>query len=47
MDYKETSLTGSQWQRCNRITIDNPYNATPQITMHEEMMTVLGEKRFQ
>ncbi len=47
MDYKETTLTGSQWQRCNRITIDNPYNATPQITMHEEMMTVLGEKRFQ
>lgn len=47
MNYKESDLSGSQWQRCNRITIDNRYEQTPQITMHEEIMTVVGGKRFQ
>ena len=46
MNYKESALTGSQWQRCNRITIDNHYQQTPQITMHEETLTVVGDKRF-
>ena len=46
MDYKGSTVSGSQWQRCNRITIDNNHGQTPQITMHEEMLTVVGDKTF-
>jgi hypothetical protein len=46
MDYKASTVTGDQWQRCNRITIDNHYGQTPQITMHEELLTVVGGKTF-
>lgn len=46
MNYKESTLSGSQWQRCVRVTIDNNYGQTPQITMHEERITVVGEQQF-
>lgn len=46
MNYKESTLSGSQWQRCVRVTIDNQYNQTPQITMHEERITVVGDNTF-
>ena len=46
MNYKEQAVSGSQWQRCNRITIDNPYQGTPQITLHEEVITLAGETVF-
>lgn len=46
MNYKEQAVSGSQWQRCNRVTIDNPYQGTPQITLHEEVITLAGDAVF-
>lgn len=35
-DYKESSVIGTKWQRCCRVIIENPYNATPSILFVEE-----------
>jgi len=47
MNYKESTLSGSQWQRCVRVTIDNNYKQVPQVTFHEERITLAGDKTFQ
>lgn len=46
MNYKESTLSGSQWQRCVRVTIDNNYGQVPQVTFHEEVVTQVGDKQF-
>lgn len=46
MDYKGASVSGSQWQRCKGITINNEWGTTPAITMHEEVVTLVGDKVF-
>ena len=46
-DYKATSVSGNQWQRCNAIYIQNNYQQTPQITMQEEQLTLVGDQTFQ
>lgn len=35
-DYKETTLSGSSWQRCHQIVIDNPRGGVPTVRFDEE-----------
>ena len=46
-DYKETIVSGTQWQRCCAINIQNSYGRTPQITMQEERLTNVNGEMFQ
>lgn len=46
-DYKETSVNGTQWQRCRTVIIDNAYQRTPQITFQEEKLTNVNGELFQ
>ena len=41
-NYKETSVTGSEYVRCKEIVILNPLNGAPSIQYIEEQATVLG-----
>lgn len=41
-DYKASTKQVGSWQRCYRITIENPYNAIPSIRFDEEVCTVDG-----
>ena len=43
-DYKAQTKVVSTWQRCYRITIENPYAATPSIRFDEEVMTVVDNE---
>ena len=43
-DYKESQVAGTRWQRCNRITINNPYGAMPTIRFDEEERIAVGEQ---
>lgn len=43
-DYKESTVTGSKWQRAVRVCIENPYNGTPSIMFVEEEAVNLGDK---
>jgi hypothetical protein len=36
VDYKEQSISGKSWIRAKNISIANPYNASPVITIQEE-----------
>jgi hypothetical protein len=40
-DYKEATVTGQSWQRCNQIVIENPRHATPVVRFDEERVLVL------
>lgn len=46
-DYKETNVTGTQWQRCCAVHIQNTYGQTPQVTMQEEQLTAVNGQLFQ
>lgn len=41
-DYKATTVTGTQYQRCNGIYIDNTMNAVKTVRMQEELVSILG-----
>ena len=43
-DYKESQVAGTRWQRCNRIVINNPYGAMPNIRFDEEERVALGDR---
>lgn len=45
-DYKETAVTGTSWQRCNGVTISNPYLGQPTVLMQEEVIAAVGDNRF-
>lgn len=45
-NYREASATGTQWQRCNCVHIDNPLNGQAQVTFAEEVVATLGEELF-
>lgn len=45
-DYKETSVTGTSWQRCNCVHIDNPHAGQPMVTFAEEVVATLGADTF-
>lgn len=42
-NYKETTISGSQYQRCWRVNIENPFEGTKEITFFEEQINVIGE----
>lgn len=45
-DYKETSVTGTSWQRCNVVHINNAYGTQPIVTFAEEVVATLGADTF-
>ena len=44
-NYQETTVSGSEYTRCNVITIINPYGRTPAVDFSEERATVLAADR--
>ena len=46
MNYKETQVSGSQWQRSHNFVGYNVYGETPAITFNEEVRAVVGDKTF-
>lgn len=45
-DYKESSVAGTQWQRCHGVYLQNTYGQTPLITLREEQVTAIGDQTF-
>lgn len=43
-DYKQTTLTGTEWQRCHTVTIDNPLDGAPAIFFGEESVASVGSR---
>ncbi len=43
MNYKEVNISGYQWLRCSRVTIENQYKTPPVINLHEDVLTDIGE----
>lgn len=46
-DYKESTVSGTQWQRCWGVYIQNLYGTTPHVTLREEQVTVVSGATFQ
>lgn len=42
-DYNETTVTGSAWQRCCQVVVDNRRGVTPSIRFDEERLTALSD----
>jgi hypothetical protein len=40
-DYKESSILGTQWQRCKTVIINNPLIGPKNIQFHEERVVIL------
>lgn len=43
INYKEKSVNGIEWQRCNAITILNSYNTVPLVRFEEETVIQMSE----
>jgi len=43
-DYKESQISGTSWQRCRAIRINNPYGAMPSIAFDEERRFAIGDR---
>ena len=43
-DYKESTVSGTSWQRTNQIVIVNPSGGTPTVIYNEETAINLGDK---
>lgn len=43
MDYKESSVAGTSWQRAVRVVVENPYGGVPSINIVEEKAVNLGD----
>ena len=41
-DYKETPLSGTAWQRCFQIVIENPRNGAPVVRFDEESVLAVA-----
>lgn len=39
MDYRESLVSGTSWQRACRVSIDNSYGSIPSIVFEEEKIT--------
>ena len=46
MNYKETSVSGSKWQRAATIVFYNPHAGVPSVTFNEEELAVVGEDTY-
>ena len=42
-DYRETAVTGTAWQRCCQIVIDNPRQGVPTVRFDEESVLALAD----
>ena len=40
-DYREATVTGQSWQRCNQIVIENPHKGVPVVRFDEERVLAL------
>lgn len=45
-DYKESTITGRKWQRCNVVHIANPYQGAPTVTFAEESVAEVEGETF-
>lgn len=45
VDYKESIIDGTTWQRCCQIVIDNPRGALPSVRFDEEEVLALADGR--
>lgn len=43
MDYKESSIAGTSWQRAVRVVVENPYGGVPSVNIVEEKAINLGD----
>ena len=41
-NYKETTITGSSYTRCNQIVINNNRNVTPTVRFDEQVVVSMG-----
>ncbi|MDD5028911.1 MAG: hypothetical protein PHH58_05310 [Rhodoferax sp.] len=46
MNYKESAITGQQWQRCNAVNISNAYKGVPHISFGEETVADVGGETY-
>lgn len=44
-DYKQASLTGTAWQRCHQIVIENPRGAAPTVRFDEQEVLARSDSR--
>lgn len=44
-DYKQASLTGTAWQRCNQVVIENQRGSTPTVRFDEEEVIAMQDGR--
>lgn len=42
VNYKESNLSGTEWQRCNVVVVTNPLNGVPKISFEEEKVLSIG-----
>jgi len=42
-DYRESAVTGTTWQRCCQIVIDNPRQGVPTVRFDEESVLALTD----
>ena len=41
-DYKQSALSGTEWQRCNVVVVTNPLGGAPRISFEEERVISVG-----
>lgn len=45
-NYKETTISGTAWNRAFRVTIENAYNTVPTMDFDEEKIISLADNQF-
>ena len=45
-NYRESTVSGSQWTRAVRVVVENPYGQTPSLMFLEEEISILGDKQI-
>lgn len=45
-NYRETTVAGTQYQRCYQVLINNPRNGQPTIEMFEEVVAKVGDASY-
>lgn len=43
-DYRQTTVEGISWQRCNSVSIGNPHEGVASVRFGEEVVTKIGDK---
>lgn len=45
-NYQEATVSGTKWQRCNQVVINNPYQGQPRVEMREEVIARIENDTF-